>query len=82
VELGRSCIRADHRNGSVIALLELARYMLVHGHGCLIGCASVSMADGGHAAASVYRRIGERHLAPPEYRVFPRLRLPLERLSA
>jgi putative hemolysin len=84
VELGRSCIRADHRNGSVIALLwgGLARYMLVHGHGCLIGCASVSMADGGHVAASVYRRVADRHLAPPEYRVFPRLRLPLERLRA
>jgi putative hemolysin len=82
VELGRSCIRADHRNGSVIALLwgGLARYMLAHGHGCLIGCASISMADGGHAAASIYRRIAGRHLAPPEYRVFPRLRLPLERL--
>ncbi|HSD44918.1 MAG TPA: GNAT family N-acyltransferase [Burkholderiales bacterium] len=82
VELGQSCIRADHRNGSVIALLGLARYMLVHGHGCLIGCASVSMADGGRAAASVYRLIAERHLAPPEYRMFPRLRLPLEQLGS
>jgi putative hemolysin len=82
VEVGRSCIRADHRNGSVIALLwgGLARYMLVHGHGYLIGCASVSMADGGHTAASVFRRVAERHLAAPEYRVSPRLRLPLERL--
>jgi putative hemolysin len=38
------------------------------------------MNDGGHAAASIYRRIAGRHFAPPEYRVFPRLRLPLERL--
>lgn len=82
VEVGRSCIRADYRNGAVITLLwaGLARYMLARGHGYLIGCASIGMADGGRTAASVYRRIAARHLAPLEYRAFPRLRLPLERL--
>lgn len=83
VEVGRSCIRADHRTGGAIALLwaGLARYMLARGHGYLVGCASVSMADGGRAAANLYRRVAERHLAPPEHRVVPRLRLPVERLA-
>jgi putative hemolysin len=82
VEVGRSCIRADHRSGAVITLLwaGLARYMLARGHGYLIGCASIGMADGGRTAASVYRRIAARHLAPREYRAFPHVRLPLESL--
>jgi len=84
VEVGRSCIHAEYRNGTVIALLwaGLARYMLAHGHEYLAGCASMGMADGGHAAASAYARLSERHMAPIEYHVFPRCRLPLERLNA
>jgi putative hemolysin len=83
VEVGRSCIRADYRTGAVIALLwaGLARYMLARGHRYLVGCASIGMADGGYAAANLYRQIAAQHLAPPGYRVFPRVRLPLERLA-
>lgn len=82
VEIGRSCIDADYRNGAVITLLwsGLARYMRENGYDYLIGCASVSMADGGHNAASLYNRLQETHLAPPEYRVFPRCPLPLAHL--
>lgn len=84
VEVGRSCIHADYRNGAVIGLLwaGLTRYMLAQGHAYLAGCASMGMADGGHAAASVYARLGERCLAPIEYRVFPRCPLPLDRLDS
>ena len=82
VEIGRSCIDADYRSGAVIALLwsGLARYMQENGYEYLIGCASVSMADGGHAAASLYNRLREKHLAPLEYHVFPRCPLPLSSL--
>jgi len=38
------------------------------------------MADGGHAAASLYHRLKDDHQAPLEYHVFPRSPLPLERL--
>lgn len=78
VEIGRSCVRADHRTGSAITLLwaGLARYILARGHTFLVGCASISMADGGRMAASAYRRIAARHLSPPEYRVEPLQRLP------
>ena len=55
--------------------------MLAQGHDVLAGCASMGMADGGHAAASVYLRLRERHLAPVEYQVFPRCPLPLDRLD-
>ncbi|HEX5803062.1 MAG TPA: GNAT family N-acyltransferase [Azospira sp.] len=82
VEIGRSCVHPDYRSGATIALLwaGLARYMIAGGHEHLIGCASVSMADGGHAAASLYNRLGE-HMAPLEYRVFPRCPLPLAALD-
>lgn len=77
-EIGRSCVRADHRNGAAITLLwaGLARYMLARGHAYLVGCASISMADGGRAAAIAYRRIVAHHLSPPEYRAEPFRRLP------
>lgn len=82
VEIGRSCIDADYRSGAVITLLwaGLARYMQDNGYDYLIGCASISMADGGHTAASLYNRLKESHLAPLEYRVFPRCPLPLTHL--
>jgi putative hemolysin len=84
VEVGRSCIDPAHRSGAVIGLLwaGLARYMLASGHSYLAGCASMSMADGGHAAASVFEKLRARHLAPVEYRVFPRSCLPLDELDA
>ena len=81
VEIGRSCIDPDYRTGGTIALLwsGLANYMTQGGYRTLIGCASIGMADGGHIAANLYRRLGE-HMAPPEYRVFPRHPLPVEQL--
>lgn len=83
VEVGRSCIDADYRTGATIALLwsGLARYMQENGHEYLIGCASIGMLDGGHNAVGIFRAM-EAHLAPPEYRVFPRYPLPLDRVAA
>lgn len=81
VEIGRSCIDPDYRTGATIALLwsGLARYMAQGNYRTLIGCASIGMADGGHVAANLFSRLGN-HMAPPEYRVFPRHPLPIERL--
>ena len=83
VEVGRSCVHPDHRTGAVIALLwsGLARYALAGGYTHFIGCASIGMADGGHAAANIFRRIERSHLAPREYRVFPRCPLPVASLA-
>ncbi|HEY7986826.1 MAG TPA: GNAT family N-acyltransferase [Methylophilaceae bacterium] len=83
VEVGRSCVHPDYRCGSTISLLwaGLAKYMLTHKYEYLIGCASMGMADGGHQAASLYRSIKEKYLAPLEYRVFPHCPLPLEALQ-
>jgi putative hemolysin len=79
VEVGRSCVHPDYRNGATMALLwaGLAEYMHRHRYEYLMGCASVGMRDGGRHAACVYRRLRE-HLGPMEYRVFPRHPLPLD----
>ncbi|MGA8864906.1 MAG: GNAT family N-acyltransferase [Gallionella sp.] len=83
VEVGRSCVHRDFRDGATITQLwgGLAQYMLQHGHEYLIGCASISMADGGHVAASIYRKLHRLHAAPVEYSVFPRCPLPLQALN-
>lgn len=82
-ELGRSCVHPAHRSGAVIARLwmGLADYMTRYGYEYFIGCASISMADGGHVAARVHREMTARHPAPIEWRVTPRTRLPVESLD-
>lgn len=83
VEVGRSCVHEDYRDGATITQLwsGLADYITKNNHEYLIGCASISMGDGGHYAASVYNKIHKLHAAPAEYRVFPHCRLPLESLN-
>lgn len=80
VEAGRACIHPDYRSGAVIMLLwaGLAAYMQRHRCEYLIGCASICLSDGGHNAAAVYRGLTEKQLAPPEYRVVPRVPFPIE----
>ena len=84
VEVGRSCVHMNYRDGATIAHLwgGLADYMVKHKHEYLIGCASISMSDGGHYAASVYHKLSKLYSAPAEYRVFPRCPLPLEALDS
>jgi putative hemolysin len=81
-ELGRSCVHPDHRNGGVIITLwgALAGFMVRNGLDTMIGCASISMRDGGHVAASLWEQLRHTHLAPIEHRVQPRLALPVEDL--
>jgi len=83
VEVGRSCVHSNYRDGATIARLwsGLADYMHKNNHEYLIGCASISMNDGGHYAASIFRKLNKLYAAPAEYRVFPRCPLPLEALD-
>ncbi len=83
VEVGRSCVHRDYRDGGTITQLwsGLAQYMRRNDHEYLIGCASISMADGGHIAASLYRKLHRIYGAPVEYSVFPLCPLPLHALN-
>jgi putative hemolysin len=82
VELGRSCVHRDYRSGPSLMLLwaGLARYMKANRYTHAVGCASVTLADGGGLAACVRDRV-QSHLAPLDYRVFPRLPFPHEQLE-
>lgn len=58
IELGRSCIRADYRNGAVIMLLwagiaTIVKHLKLR---YVMGCASVSLRDGGVMAAHVWHQ--------------------------
>jgi putative hemolysin len=87
VELGRSCVHADHRHGGVILALwgALAEFMVRNQLDTMIGCASIPMlhqgAVSGHAAASIWSQLKHTHLAPIEYQVRPRLPLPVDQLD-
>jgi putative hemolysin len=88
VELGRSCVHADHRHGGVILALwgALAEFMVRNRLDTMIGCASIPMLHNGvvsgDAAASIWNQLKESHLASIEYHVRPRLPLPVERLDS
>ncbi len=91
VELGRSCVHPEHRHGGVIMALwgALAGFMVRNDLDTMIGCASIPMQyegphgiiGGGHAAASIWRQVREKHLAAIEYHVRPRLPLPVDKLD-
>ena len=82
VEAGRSCVHWEHRNGAVIMLLwnGIAQYMKRYGYEYLIGCASISLRDGGHSAANLFTALKECQFTGAEYRVFPKIELPVEKL--
>ena len=84
-EVGRSCIHADYRKGSVIMLLwsGIAALMQQGGYRYVLGCASVSLRDDGVTAAEVWRAANKRMAAGQcSRRVTPLHRYPVERLNS
>lgn len=83
-ELGRSCVARPWRQGGVILMLwsSLADFMARNGLQAMLGCASVPMLDGGHVAASLWRRLQAAHLAPATQQLRARLPLPVDALDA
>ncbi len=87
VELGRSCVHPEHRHGGVVMVLwaALGEFMARNGLDTMVGCASIPMLHNGVAsgdvAASIWRQVERNHLCAPEYRVVPRLPLPVDALD-
>ena len=91
VETGRACVHPQHRQGGVILALwgALAAFMQRNQLDTMVGCASIplqhhgasGMDGAGQAAASIWNQLRDRHLAPIEFHVRPRLPLPLERFD-
>jgi putative hemolysin len=71
VEAGRACVHPDYRGGAVLIQLWAAiiEYVRRAGAQYLMGCASVSLADGGAAANAVSAAL--RALEVPSPRVAP-----------
>lgn len=84
-ECGRSCTHPDYRNGPAIMLLwtGLTQYMHDNKYRYMLGCASVSLADGGVQAAEVWRAAKQEIAKQPELPlIHPLLPYPLEKLEA
>ncbi len=87
VEMGRSCVHPNYRHGGVIMALwgALAEFMVRNDLDTMIGCASIPMLHNGivsgDAAASIWNKVRDKHLAPIEFQVRPRLPLPVEHLD-
>jgi putative hemolysin len=82
-ELSRCCVHPEHRHeGANLALWgALTEFMACNNLDTMLGCASVSMRDGGHTAASVWKQLRHTHPAPIEWQVRPRLPLPVDVLA-
>jgi len=80
VEIGRSCVHPDYRSGVVITMLWTGLAGLILGTDArfLIGCASISLRDGGREAASIYAKLAIENMSAPEYRMSPLTPLALD----
>lgn len=87
VELGRSCVHAEHRQGQVIVALwgALFEFMDRNRLDTMLGCASIPMLHNGvvtgDVAASIWHQLRSTHLADIEHHVRPRLPLPVDELD-
>lgn len=82
-ELGRACVHPAYRTGGVITLLlaGLTAYLVERDCEYVIGCASVSLADGAERAAGLCRRLIAEHRSPVEWHAFPRAPFPFESIA-
>lgn len=88
VELGRSCVHLDYRQGGVILALGSALYefMARNKLETMMGCASIPMLHNGivsgDIAASIWRQMQEKHMASPDLQVRAHLPLPVDQLDS
>lgn len=78
LEIGRTCVHPDYRNGATISVLwsGLAQIMNEREYAYLMGCASIPMGDGGVQAQAIMQRLRERYLCRDWLNAIPRRPLP------
>jgi putative hemolysin len=78
MEIGRTCVHPDYRNGATISTLwsGLAAFIAEHHVDYLIGCASIPLGVDGSEARALFAELTRRHLVPEPLRVKPHLPLP------
>ncbi|MFY9973124.1 MAG: GNAT family N-acyltransferase [Chromatiaceae bacterium] len=77
LEIGRTCVAAEFRQGSAIAVLwsGLAGFIQLHGYDYLFGCASVPLGEQDVQAAAIMSRLRRQAMAPEPLRVTPKVPL-------
>lgn len=83
VEAGRSCVAAEHRGAAPISLLwgGITGYLATTGYRYLLGCASISLDDGGGNAAAFDDLARARHAADENRWCTPVLPLDTSRIT-
>lgn len=83
VELGRACVKAEHRNHIVLGLLwrGISRYAQDHGARYLVGCSSLTSQDPAEGLAA-YQLLMTSHLVGTKWRTRPRLEWRCEATAA
>ena len=78
MEIGRTCVAAEHRSGAVIATLwqGIAETITAKGYDYLFGCASIGLEDGGAAAHAILETLRAKHMTDMGQRVKPYYTLP------
>ena len=78
LEIGRTCVDPEYRQGAAIAVLwsGLADYIKENHIDMLFGCASIKMSDGGYVAQAIMNRIRQNAMIDAGSRVTPRRPLP------
>ena len=73
LEVGRTCIAPEFRQGPAIAVLwsGLAGFVQLNGFDYLFGCASVPLGEDDIQAAAIMNRLRRQALAPEDRRVTP-----------
>lgn len=78
MEIGRTCVHPDYRNGATIGALwsGLAAFIAERNIDYLIGCASIPLGENGAMAQTVFSALAQRYLTPESLRVKPLIPLP------
>lgn len=83
MEVGRTCVHPDYRNGGAIGVLwsGLASFMVSHKLDYLMGCASVPVTHDGPSIRGIYEHLKHKYLSPEDLRVSPHSPMPTELFS-
>lgn len=80
LEIGRTCVHPDYRNGATITALwsGLATLISQHNFDYLIGCASIPLGEGCGEAHAIFAALSQRYLVKEPLRVTPFYPLPCQ----
>lgn len=79
MEVGRTCVDPDFRKSSALTTLwmGLGEFLTEYGFDTLMGCASVSLEDGGQNLQAILTGLSGSDYVDESYRVLPRRNLPV-----